>query len=232
MHKGGVKKLLFLPLLVIIALAATPRETWQLVDRFKNVSAGEWVKLKYSGGPEHVLLVAAKDDKSITLEEIVREQGYLTSWTQIVVDLKTKLPVLARERMPLGEIRETKIEGKKSNLNEDFYALLTARFWEEPGTRRVVVPAGTFSCQQYEAVFNKKLIRVYFSNKIPLYPVMVVIPSYELTVKLAAFGKGKESRFFPREKTSPRETVDENPVEDLPSAAPARSETTCGPNAK
>jgi hypothetical protein len=209
--KAWRKTVLILPLFVLISVRAVCSEGWQLIDRFKDVSLGEWVKLKYSGGSEHFLLVAAKDEKTITLEELVQEQGYVTSWMQIVIDLKKKLPVLIRERTPRGEIRETPIEGDKSNLNEDFYALLTARFVEETETPRVVVPAGRFACKQYYAIFNKKFVRIYFSDKIPLYPVKVVIPNYELVIKLVAFGKGQESQFLMGAKQSPEGSVGNTP---------------------
>jgi len=224
-HSFWIKRLLFLPLLVTVALGATPRGAWELTDKLKNVPVGDWVKLKYSRGSEHLLLVAAKDDRTITLEELVREEGYRTSWTQIVIDLKKKAPVVIRERTPLGEIRETQIKGGKSNLNEDFYALLTARFWQEPESQRVVVvPAGKFSCKRYQAVFNKKLIRIFFSNKIPLYPVMVVIPHYNLTIRLIAFGKGKESRFLPKASLAPRDAPGKSTLEELSPRQPDTSQ--------
>jgi hypothetical protein len=184
--KAWRKTVLILPLFVLISVRAVCSEGWQLIDRFKDVSLGEW-------------------------EELVQEQGYVTSWMQIVIDLKKKLPVLIRERTPRGEIRETPIEGDKSNLNEDFYALLTARFVEETETPRVVVPAGRFACKQYYAIFNKKFVRIYFSDKIPLYPVKVVIPNYELVIKLVAFGKGQESQFLMGAKRSPEGSVGNTP---------------------
>ncbi len=228
---GWMKYSLILPLLMILSTGGASEETWQLVDRFKEVSVGEWVKLRYSGGSEHFLLVASKDDKTITLEELVREQGYTTSCTQIVIDLKKKLPILFRERMPRGEIRETEIKEDRSNVNEDFYALLTARFSQQPETRRVVVPAGTFLCKQFYAIFNKKFIRVHVSEKIPLYPVMVVIPNYELVIKLQDFGKGKESRFFTGAKQPPTTSVRNPPEGPAPPATPSPdTERGCSEN--
>jgi len=196
---------LLIPLLVTTAPGARAAETWELIDRLKDVPVGEWVRLSYSRGSEHLLLVAAKDEQTITLEERVREKGYVTSWTQVVIDLNKKLPVIFRERMLTGEIREANIEAKESGLNEDFHALLTARFWEQPGTERVVVPAGRFSCKVYESVFNKKFIRIFISSDIPLYPVKVLMPGYELTIRLVAFGKGMESRFLPVKDACPKE---------------------------
>jgi len=225
-HAIRRKRLLFLPLLLVVALGATSRGSWELIDRFKNVSVGEWVKLRYSRTSEHLLLVAAKDEETMTLEEMVKEQGYITSWMQIVVDLKKGLPVLARKRMPRGGIREIKIEGKESGLNEDFYAILTARFWEEPKTQRVVVPAGVFSCKSYHAVYNKKFIRIFFSNKIPLYPVKVVIPGYNLIIRLVAFGKGMESHFSPMQGVIPRQRSGEASAEESSPAAEC-PETGC-----
>lgn len=232
MQTGRTTRLLLLPLVMISALAATPRGSWQLIDRFKNVSVGEWVKLRYSRTSEHLLLVAAKDEETITLEEMVKEQGYVTSWMQVVVDLKKRLPVLARKRMPRGEIREIKIEGKESGLNEDFYAILTARFWEEPETQRVVVPAGVFSCKSYHAVYNKKFIRIFFSNKIPLYPVKVVIPNYNLIIRLVAFGKGMESHFSRMKSVIPRQRSGEASLKESSPGAPQRSETRRNVEAK
>ena len=222
------KGILLLFFLVISLPAVTAEGTWQLVDRFKEVSVGEWVKLKYSGGSEHFLLVAGKDEKTITLEEHVREgkEGYVTSWMQIVIDLKKKLPVLVRERMPRGEIRETQIKEDRSNVNEDFYALLTARFAEQPETRWQIVPAGRFLCKQYHAIFNKKFIRIYTSDEIPLYPVVVVIPNYELVIKLASFGKGRESRFFVGAKKPPGDSVNDVP-EEVSSPTTTASGTNC-----
>ncbi len=221
MRTAWRKGLLLLPLLVAVSLGARSAEQWKLIDRLKNVSVGEWVRLKYSGGSEHILLVAAKDDTTVTLEELIEEEGYVTSWSQIVIDWKKGLPVLLREKMARGDIRETRIEDEKSNLNEDFYALLTARFWEEPGTERVIVPAGTFSCKSYHAVYNKKAITIFFSNKIPLYPVKVVIPGYSLIIRLVAFGKGMESHFLPSENSSPRQGSGEASVE---TSSPGASE--------
>jgi hypothetical protein len=197
-----VLKTTCLVLLLLCASRAFAAESaipsaWELIDRFKDVSLGDWVKLKYSGGSEHLLLAAAKDKDSITLEERVREQGYLTSWTQTVIDLKKKTPVTFRERLPDGVIRELQLDSKQAALDEDFQALLTAKFEEEPGTEVVIVPAGRFSCNIYRAVYNKKLIRVFFSPKVPLYPVKVLIPNYQLTIRLDTFGKEMVSRFFP-----------------------------------
>lgn len=191
------------------AFAAAP-QGWRLTDRFKSVSAGEWVKLRYSGGSEHLLLLAEKDEKTATLEERVREEGYLTSWTQVVIDLEKRTPIIFRERTPDGEVREVKIEGEKSNLDADFHALLTAEFWQEPGTERVIVPAGTFTCEVYRAVYDRKLIRVFFSKTIPLYPVKVLIPNYQLTISLVDFGKEMKSRFLPdRQKPTTESTEQE-----------------------
>lgn len=184
------------------AFAAAP-QGWRLTDRFKSVSAGEWVKLRYSGGSEHLLLLAGKDEKTATLEEKVREEGYLTSWTQVVIDLEKRTPIIFRERTPDGEVRELKIEGEKSNVDPDFQALLTAEFWQEPGTERVIVPAGTFTCEVYRAVYDRKLIRIFFSKNIPLYPVKVLIPNYQLTISLVEFGKGMTSRFHPEPENTP-----------------------------
>ncbi len=218
---------IFLPLLGFLSIAATITRTWQLIDRFKDVSVGDWVKLSYSGGSEHLLLVAARDDSTITLEEKVLERSYLTGWTQIVVDMKKKLPVLVRERLPGGEIVETEITDQDSVLDEDFQALLTAQFSEEPETERVIVPAGRFYCKVYRAVYNKKLIRIFFSEKIPLYPVKVLIPNYQLTIRLLEFGKGKESNFVPAGQKLPRGSPDRIPGEEKRPVPSESAEAGC-----
>jgi hypothetical protein len=205
---------LVLALLPFLTLGVVSLGSWELTEKFRNVAVGDWVRLLYTGGAEHLLFVAARDENTVTLEEVVREEGYRTSWTQIVVDLEKKLPVVVRERMPGGQIREVKIEGEKSNLDEDFYALLRARFWEQPETERVVVPAGDFRCKVYHGVYNERFIRIYFSQAIPLYPVKVFIPSYNLTIRLAAFGKGMKSRFLPEENVPSKENVGGKPAEE------------------
>jgi hypothetical protein len=204
-RKQSIKHLAFILLWSSLAMGATTPQAWRLTDKFKTVSVGEWVRLRYSGGSEHLLLVARKNDETVTLEERVREEGYLTSWTQTVIGLKKGLPTLFREKTAEGELREIKLEEDKVQLDEDFQALLAAEFWQEPGTERVVVPAGTFTCQVYRAVYNKKLIRVFLSKEIPLYPVKVLIPNYQLTISLTAYGKGMESRFFPEGESPPAE---------------------------
>jgi hypothetical protein len=224
-QKQSRKLLVFLPVLSLFTIGATTPQAWRLTDKFKTVSPGQWVRLRYSGGSQHLLLAAAKDDKTVTLEERVREEGYLTSWTQTVIDLKKGLPVVLRERMPEGEIREIKLESDKVQLDDDFQALLAARFWQEPGTVRVVVPAGVFSCQVYRAVYNKKLIRIFLSKEIPLYPVKVLIPNYQLTISLTAYGKGMESRFYPKEESSPPEGTGETGSEEDATLSPESLET-------
>jgi len=218
--------LLFLPVLAAPAADTTAAESWQLIDRFKDIPVGEWVRLKYSGGSEHLLLVAARDDAAVTLEEKVHEQGYLTSWTQVVIDLAKKAPVAVREKTPDGEIHEVRVEGEKSSLAEELYALLTARFRQEPRTELVVVPAGRFACKVYRSVYDDKFIQIFFSDKIPLYPVKVVIPGYELTIRLVAFGKGMESRFFPRDK-SPKSDAAEAPASEPLGTPPSAPENNC-----
>jgi hypothetical protein len=111
-----------------------------------------------------------------------------------------------------GEIREIEIEEGKSGLDEEFQALLTAKFWEEPGKQTVIVPAGKFSCTEYRAIFNKKLVQVFFSDKIPLYPVKVLLPYYNLVIRLVDFGKGMKSTFSPTQ-SGPLETP---PTESRP----------------
>lgn len=208
----------FLPMLAVAATATTP-ESWRLIDRFKDVPVGEWVRLKYTGGSEHLLLVADRGDKTVTLEERVQEEGYLTSWSQIVIDFEKKGPVAVRERMPDGQIREVPVEGEESSLGEELRALLTARFRRDPGMEVVVVPAGRFSCKVYRGVYDDKFIQIFFSDKIPLYPVKVVIPGYELTIRLVAFGKGMESRFSPKEEKPATSEGASTPVSE-PLAAP------------
>jgi len=226
-QKHWRKLSVFLLMLSFLTIGATTPQAWRLTDRFKTVSPGEWVRLRYSGGSQHLLLVAAKGEKTVTLEERVREHGYLTSWTQIVIDLKKGLPIAIRERMLGGEIREIKLEGDKVKLDEEFLALLAARFREEPDTVRVVVPAGTFTSKVYRAVYNKKLIRIFLAKEIPLYPVKVLIPNYQLTISLTAYGKGMESRFFPKEPNSPDENIRKTGFKEDSSGSPKSLETEC-----
>ncbi len=229
MEKQSRKLLVLLSILSLFAIGATTPQAWRLTDKFKTASLGQWVRLKYSSGSDHLLLVAAKGDKTITLEEKVCEEGYLTSWTQTVIDLKKGVPVVLRERLPQGEIREINLKSDKVELDEDFQALLAAKFWQEPEAERVVVPEGAFTCQVYRAVYNKKLIRIFLSKEIPLYPVKVLIPNYQLTISLMKYGEDMPSRFFRGiESPPPRNSKKMAPGVDAP-ASPKSLETTGTP---
>jgi len=191
-----------------------------LFDKYRNVEPGQWVKFKTRKGMAHYLLVADKKGDVLTIEEKITNRGFLTSWTQLDIDLDQKKVIAVREKDPA----EDKIIEQRRFDNSEIEKILKIRFnktSEKPVTKRVA--AGKFKCHRYTGVYDEGQIVIYYSDKIPLYPVRIAIHRYDKQVDLRDFGQGHVSEFYPDvDRTKPDQTEDKN---DTQQPAGAR---TCG----
>lgn len=185
-----------------------PGEPRCMLDVFRRLEVGDWVRTGWTNKEKHTLLVVAKTDEMITIEEIVEDRGFRKAWTQLDVALEDGMLLALRERLADGTIeeREPAVESQRGTsdlLLEPFrpdgreeirikrIEVFTAGK-EEPEIRR-----GLFLCRRYRITVEEgRYAHLWFSRiKLPDYPVKIHYYEENLTIKLEAFGSGRESAF-------------------------------------
>ena len=178
-----------------------------MLDVFRRLDVGDWVRTRWSNKEEHTLLVAARTDEQITIEEIVEDRGFRKAWTQLDVSLADGALLALRERLADGtiEAREPSAESQRGTSD-----LLLEPFrpdgQDELEIRAIAVYAdgekhdekrGLFLCRRYRiTVEENRYAHLWFSRiKLPDYPVKIHYYEEHLTIQLEAFGTGRESEF-------------------------------------
>jgi hypothetical protein len=178
-----------------------------MLDVFRRLEVGDWVRTRWTNKETHTLLVAARTDDQITIEEIVEDRGFRKAWTQLDVSLDDGSLLALRERLAYGtiEAREPSAESQRGTSD-----LLLERFRpdcrDEVEIRRIDIYAdgekqgekrGLFLCRRYRiTVEEKRYAHLWFSRiKLPDYPVKIHYYEENLTIKLEAFGTGRASEF-------------------------------------
>ncbi|MBN1916337.1 MAG: hypothetical protein JW889_00390 [Verrucomicrobia bacterium] len=185
-----------------------PGPPMSMLDVFRGLHVGDWVRTRWTNKEVHTLLVAARDAETITIEEIVEDRGFRKAWTQIDVSIEDGELLALRVRRRDGGIEKRKPDpdaqrGTSDLLNERFRrdgqeAIRIARIEvyaagvEAPEIRR-----GLFQCQRYKITVERgRWARLWFSTvKLPDYPVKISYPEENLGISLEAFGSGRESTF-------------------------------------
>ena len=165
-----------------------------LIEKYEKVEPGQWVKFKTTKGVKHYLLVAGKKGNLLTIEEKITDRGFLTTWTQLDIDLEKKKVVAMREKdMVDGTIREYR------RLNDSGLEKILKIQFKQSSDKLVRrrVPAGSFKCRRYTGVYDEGEIIIYYADEIPLYPVKIAIHRYDKEINLLAYGQGDTSQFFP-----------------------------------
>ena len=188
--------------------AEAAKEPACMLDVFKRLAVGDWVRTRWTNKETHTLLVAATDDETITIEEIVEDRGVRKAWTQLDVSLANGALVALRDRLADGtiEAREPAAEAQRGTSD-----LLTEPFRPDGGEnvqiKRIEVHTagesepeikrGLFLCRRYRITVEKnRYAHVWFSRiKLPDYPVKIHYYEENLTILLEAFGTGRASEF-------------------------------------
>jgi hypothetical protein len=180
-----------------------------MLDVFRGLKVGDWVRTRWSNKEEHTLLVAARTEETITIEEIVEDRGFRKSWTQMDVSLEDGGLLGLRQRSPEGTIEELEPTPDAQRGTSD---LLTQRFRRDgtddeirinrievyrAGAAEPEIKRGLFLCRRYKITVEKgRWARLWFSKvKLPDYPVRISYPEESLRIDLQAFGSGGESTF-------------------------------------
>lgn len=206
------RKAVQLLITAVILSVVTSCGAMTLIEKYRDIKAGDWVVLEVSDGTITLLSVAEKDKDFITIEMKERtnpgkgKESFLLSWRQIRIDLQKKEAVLVREKnIRTGEIQERNPlpdEGIDEVLRAEFVEAgeeelkQKLKFWDKE-QKKVVEKRMTFSCTYYKAIVNKKLIEIWCSEEILLYPIKVRVYNPNATVKLIDHGEGWKSHFFP-----------------------------------
>jgi hypothetical protein len=187
--------------------AETAKEPTCMLDVFKRLSVGDWVRTRWTNKEVHTLLVTAKDDKTITIEEIVEDRGFRKAWTQLDVSLADGTLVALRDRLADGTIEEREPTADAQRGTSD---LLTEPFRPDgredlqlgpidvyDGDTKTVIRRSLFLCRRYKITVEKgRYAHVWFSRiKLPHYPVKIHYYEENLTILLEAFGTGRASEF-------------------------------------
>lgn len=185
----------------------TPKEPTCMLDVFKRLSVGDWVRTGWTNKEKHTLLVAARDDETITIEEIIEDRGLRKAWTQLDVSLEDGTLVGLRDRLADGTIEEREPtpdaqRGTSDLLTEPFRPDGREELRLDPidvydSDTKTGVKHGLFLCRRSKITVEKKrYAHVWFSRiKLPDYPVKIVYYEEKLTIKLEAFGTGRASTF-------------------------------------
>ena len=204
-----VRKIFIFVIFIVSIIISSICPGMTLIEKYKDIKVGDWVKLEVSNGTKQLLFVADKDDKSITIEIKEYDRGFVVSWRQLVIDIPEKKTVLIREKDPVsGKIIERKpLEG------ESVDDVLQARFDKKGDEKlrhtlqvpsddgkRLIEKRMTFDCEVYKTVLEDRFVEIWYSKEIPLYPLKANIPGLNTTIKLVRYGSGWESRFLPPEK--------------------------------
>jgi hypothetical protein len=177
-----------------VLLACCQVQAMTLIEKYEKVEPGQWVKFKTTKRVVHYLLVAGKKENMLTIEEKITDRGFLTTWTQLDIDLEKKKVVAMREKdMVDGEIREYR-QFNDSEL-EKILKIRLKQSGDDLVRKRV--PAGSFKCRKYTGVYDDGQIIIFYADEIPLYPVKIAIHRYDKEIELLAYGQGDASQFFP-----------------------------------
>ena len=161
------RKALQVLITAVILSVVTSSSGMTLVDKYKDIKAGDWVVLEVSDGTITLMSVAEKDKDFITIEmkETTNpgkgKESFLLSWRQIRIDLQKKEAVLVREKnIKTGEIQERNPlpdEGVDEVLRAEFVEAgeeelkQKLKFWDKE-QRKVVERRMTFDCRYYKAM--------------------------------------------------------------------------------
>ena len=189
---------------------AAPKEPGRMLDVFQQLNVGDWVRTHWTNDEDHELIVVAKTDQIITIEEIVHtpKSKAPIAWTQLDVRLEDGALVALRERHADGTLVERKpdpdAQQGTSNLllqpfrpdGEDELNGLHIEV-HAPGQDKPEIQRGLFRCRRYKiTVEPRRYARLWFSRwKLPGYPVKIVYYEKDLTIMLEAFGTGRVSEF-------------------------------------
>ena len=186
---------------------APPKEPGRMLDVFQQLAVGDWVLTRWTNKEEHTLLVAAKAEKTITIEEIVRDRGFVKAWTQLDVSLEDGTLLALRERLADGTIEAREPEATSQRGTSDLLIEPFRPDGHDEQQARIEVHAperaepevlrGTFFCRRYKVTVEEgRYARLWFSRKkLPDYPIKIHYYERNLTITLEAFGTGRASEF-------------------------------------
>jgi hypothetical protein len=189
-----------------------PKLPMSMLDVFRGLKVGDWVRTRWTNKEIHTLLVAARTETMITIEEIVEDRGFRKAWTQMDVSLDDGSLLALRVRLPDGTIEEREPAPESQRGTSD---LLDQKFRRDgddeirinrievykAGVEQPEIRRGLFLCRRYRITVEKgRWARLWFSKvKLPDYPVKINYPEENLTILLEAFGSGRASTFTERQ---------------------------------
>jgi len=177
-----------------------------LVEKYADLKAGDWVRLDLTNKTRQLLFVAAKDEKTVTIEVEEKDRGFVVSLRQLVIDVKEKRTILVRDKDPVsGEVKEH-LPNEEENIDEvlqtEFRFIADEKLThkiEELDEKKLeyVSKTKTFNCKYYKSTIDNRFVEMWYSDEIPLYPLKANIPGLQTTIRLVRFGTGMKSKFQP-----------------------------------
>lgn len=190
-----------------------------LLDVFRRLHEGDWVRTRWTNKEEHTLLVTSRTDEVITIEEIVEDRALRKAWTQLDVNLEDGRLLALRERLADGTVLEREPEAESQRGTSDLLREPFRPDGEDEIEARIEVHAPdvaepqtlrrAFLCRRYKITVEEgRYAHVWYSGQVPNYPIKIHYYERDLTIALKAFGTGRESAFTkpppPRRPRTPR----------------------------
>ena len=193
--------------------AEKPKPPMSMLDVFRGLKVGDWVRTRWTNKEVHTLLVAARSETTVTIEEIVEDRGFRKAWTQVDVALEDGALVALRERLPDGTIEEREPTPDAQRGTSDLLAQKFRRDGDNvdldirrievytEGVEEPEIVRGSLRCRRYKITVKEgRWARLWFSKeKLPDYPVKISYPEENLGIQLEAFGRGRASTFNERQ---------------------------------
>jgi len=195
-----------------VAPSEKPKPPMSMLDVFRGLKVGDWVRTRWTNKEVHTLLVAARSETTVTIEEIVEDRGFRKAWTQVDVALEDGALVALRERLADGTIEEREPTPDAQRGTSDLLAQKFRRDGDDEieirrievykeGVAEPEIERGLFLCRRYKITVEEgRWARLWFSKeKLPDYPVKISYPEENLGIQLEAFGRGRASTFNERQ---------------------------------
>lgn len=174
---------LFFLLLIILPLFSTEAFALKITDFYRDVNPGQWILMRSSDGLKTRTTILEKEQGKLVMriESFIGEDNLSVS--KQVFDLQKSRIISIRTIDETGRVFE--LSPENSDV-EDFFGLEFAY----ESVEKVHVPAGTFLCRVYRAIYQDYVVKIWINDDVPILH-LVKISSQGIVVRLEDYGAGE-----------------------------------------
>ena len=165
--KNVIRTIKTLFVTVVLCMSTfTPVHALKIADFYQSARSGDWIEMKSNDGLVTRTTVLGIKDGVLEIEIISTHKGQLISQAQEYINIDEGKIIVIKVTAADGLLREIYPDEK----TDDFMTL----DFEKKGEDTVEVPAGTFSCERYRAIFNDYVIDAWITDQVPLIHLVKV----------------------------------------------------------